>query len=555
MRGMVLAAGYGSRLAPLTDHVPKPLLPVGRDTILDHAVDALLSAGIEQVAVNTHHLGEQVAAHLQRRPDGDRFTIFPEKEILGTGGALHGARAFLAEADHFVIHNGDVWSDADLAALVGEHLRTGALATLLLVDYAPINSVAVDGAGAIRRIGGDGAGDDPAWRHLTYTGIGVFRRELLDDIGPGFSSLMDPLVRAKEARPGCVRGLASPGLTWSDLGTPARYLEALPAGEPSAAAHLTVSPITGHGSDRRFWRLQGEGLALVAMVSPAEDLEFQRFCDIAGWLHGAGLGAPALVAVRPEERSVLMEDLGHDSLFNRVRRDGPRDHGDTYHQVLEHLVVLQQHTQAARRECPPAVDRILDEAMLGWETDYFRERFLLGHCGLREDDLRSLEPEFAGLARVVAAQPLVLLHRDFQSQNIHFKAGRVRLVDVQGMRLGPLGYDAMSVIMDPYADLSPELRRDLLEHFVRQAVTSQGEEAGRAMCLAAGLQRVMQALGAYGFLGHVKGKRDFLEHIPAALRGLCWLLEQVGDNSSGSPWLPAGGLPILQELLEQLEVM
>lgn len=87
LRGMILCAGYGTRLRPLTDLVPKPLLPVGGRALLDLAVAGLDRAGVGPIVVNTHHLGGQVAAHLAARPDALRFTLSPEAEILGTGGA------------------------------------------------------------------------------------------------------------------------------------------------------------------------------------------------------------------------------------------------------------------------------------------------------------------------------------------------------------------------------------------------------------------------------------------------------------------------------------
>ncbi len=546
LRGMILAAGYGTRLAPLTDHVPKPLLPVRGKSLLDHAIAALDAAGIEKVAVNVHHLGRMISAHLEQRPDARRVHIVPETEILGTGGALDGARAFLGGADHFVIHNGDVLCDAPVSDLVRAHLAGGALATLLLVDWPAVNSVAVDPAGAVRRLGGDETADDPSWRCLTYTGIGVFSREFLDDIGPGFSSLIDPLDRAIARRPGSVRGLAPDDLVWSDLGTPGRYLAAVADREEASGGVLQVERMTGHGSDRRFWRLAGRDFSLAAMVSPAADPEFKRYAAIGAWLHEQGLGGPAFHAVDQGEKSVLMEDLGAVDLCGLAGRPDlpPGELARIYRLVLDLLLQLQERTpDALDGGCPPAVDRILDHDQLRWETDYFRERFLAGHLGLAAADLDGLTGEFEDLARVVAAQPRVLIHRDFQSRNIILQDDRVRLVDFQGMRLGPLGYDIMSLLWDPYVDLPAGLREELLAEFCRRTAGKHAGDEIRAMAVAAGLQRVMQALGAFGFLGHVKSKSSFLEHIPPAVLRLRDLLEEshslrIQADERVRRWLP-----------------
>nr|MEE4267159.1 sugar phosphate nucleotidyltransferase [Candidatus Krumholzibacteria bacterium] len=420
IQGLILAAGYGTRLAPVTDHVPKPLLPVGGKTLLDHAVDNLTAAGVQHIAVNTHHLGAQVALHIEDRVDQERFTMFPEKEILGTGGALDNARIFLNRSPHFLIHNGDVLCDARLDSLIAEHLATGALATLLLVDWPAVNSVVVNTEGALVRIGGPHAPLETGQTALTYTGIGVFSRTLLADIGPGFSSLIDPLVRAKDRRPGSVRGFAPGGFHWSDLGTPARYLDALPT-DHEASAEIEVHRITGHGSARRFWRIGLKACPLVAMVSPPDDEEFTRFVAIGRWLKERDLGAPELVAVNEAEHSVLMEDVGAERLFERATA-AEADSAPDYDRVVDHLLRLQGATAQALQECPLAVDRVLDTAQLRWETDYFRTRFLVGHCGLTEAEVPDLDLEFASLAAAVARQPLVLTHRDFQSQNIHLQA-------------------------------------------------------------------------------------------------------------------------------------
>ncbi len=562
-RGLVLAAGFGSRLAPITEHVPKPLLPLGGGTLLDHAIGALRRGGIGPIAVNSHHLGALVEGHLAARPDAETFLLCPEPRILGTGGPLAAARDFLEQGEDFVVFNGDVLCDVDVAQLVRAHRRGGRLATLLVVDRPRINSVFVDEGDRVVHIRGAGP-QVPATalitaRGLTYTGVGVFARRFLARVPAGFGSLITPLVGALEEDPGCVGVYRPEGLFWDDLGTLTRYLQArwLLEQEPDRFAWLAeglvgegASPLgpagplrcarlRGHGSDRRFYRLTADDWSAVAMQSDAgreQDDEFRRHLAVGAFLREQDLGPAEVLSRDVEGRTALMEDLGEDTLYRRACAGD--DLRPLYRQTVDHLLKLQDATDAARQACPAATDRRLGLEDLRWETSYFRERFLLGVHG-REPDLETL---FADLARRVARQPLVLLHRDFQSQNIHLRSGRVRLVDFQGMRLGPVGYDLMSLVWDPYVPLPMALRRELMDHFLEHR-----EQATEGMLLEAGLQRLMQALGAYGYLGLVKGKQEFLAHIPAGVQNLHHLLLRTGEQSA-----PPRGLAALVAVVEEI---
>ncbi len=154
VRGLILAAGLGTRLRPLTSIIPKPLLPVAGETLLDRAAAALTNAGCHHLAVNAHHLADRVAEHLERRSDADRFHLSLEPEILGTGGALHGARSFLTAAETVIVYNGDVLCDLDVATLLKHHRASGALATLAMVDWPEVNSVLLDAEGGVLDLAG-----------------------------------------------------------------------------------------------------------------------------------------------------------------------------------------------------------------------------------------------------------------------------------------------------------------------------------------------------------------------------------------------------------------
>ncbi len=132
MRALVLAAGLGERLKPLTEQSPKPMLPLGGRPLIEYPLRMLGRAGLREVAVNIHHLGEQLRANLGGGERlGLRITYAPEPKLLGTGGPLVGLREYLG-SDSFMLLNSDTVLDLDVAGLVRLHRLKGGLATLVV---------------------------------------------------------------------------------------------------------------------------------------------------------------------------------------------------------------------------------------------------------------------------------------------------------------------------------------------------------------------------------------------------------------------------------------
>ena len=231
LTAMVLCAGLGTRLRPLTDRLPKPAVPLCGVPLIAWTLALLRGAGVRRAVVNTHHLpGEMAAvAAAAGRSLGVDVAVSHEPDIAGTGGALREARKLLAGADPLVVVNGDVLFDLDLAAVLAAHRGSGALATMVLLAMpagARYASVETDAGGAVRRIAsafGPGGAGLAAWH---FSGVHVLAPEILDHL-PAEPFLADvnrhvypPLMAG-----GRIRGHVATGY-WNDLGTPARYLEA-----------------------------------------------------------------------------------------------------------------------------------------------------------------------------------------------------------------------------------------------------------------------------------------------------------------------------------------
>ncbi|HEV8629727.1 MAG TPA: nucleotidyltransferase family protein, partial [Thermoanaerobaculia bacterium] len=151
-----MAAGYGTRLSPLTDELPKPLLPVLGRPLLARTLDALAAAGCEAVAINLHHLPDAIPAACGERHRGMPLVYSREEAILGTGGAFGPLRDFFAPVSTALLVNGDSLCDWPLAALLARHRRRGTEATLLLAgrpDPRPFGGgIGVDPAGRVTAI-------------------------------------------------------------------------------------------------------------------------------------------------------------------------------------------------------------------------------------------------------------------------------------------------------------------------------------------------------------------------------------------------------------------
>lgn len=212
---MILAAGRGERMRPLTDHTPKPLLPVAGKPLIAHHLEALRAAGITDLVINTGHLGERLPVALGDGRDwGVRIVYSPEPpDALETGGGIFQALPLLG-AEPFLVVNGDVWTDYPFIRLPKTPAR---LAHLVLVANPPHHAQGdFSLEGEAGRVGESGA------RRLTFSGISMLRPELFAGCAPGRFPL-GPLLRRAIAD-GAVTGEHYAG-AWRDIGTPQRLTE------------------------------------------------------------------------------------------------------------------------------------------------------------------------------------------------------------------------------------------------------------------------------------------------------------------------------------------
>lgn len=288
------------------------------------------------------------------------------------------------------------------------------------------------------------------------------------------------------------------------------------------------APITRGGSDREYFRLSAAARSWIVLRYGRNRPENEVFAPIARFLAERGIRVPRIIAEDAKRGLLILEDLGNRDLWS-FRGADANLRLTLYRRTLD--VVQRLHALPVEDD---AVRRLplmapFDAALYRWERDYFREHFVRGVCALEMDPVEddALEEELAALADRLSDAPPRLVHRDLQSQNVMVPGDEPALIDFQGMRLGSPLYDLGALLYDPYVPFTPDVRLDLLRHYYDlgpQTLPWLGfVEAFRE----AAVQRLLQALGAYGYLGLKAGHPDFLDHVP---RGLENVIEAAGRS-------------------------
>jgi mannose-1-phosphate guanylyltransferase len=228
MKAMVFAAGYGTRLRPLTDELPKALVPVAGRPMIEYPLLLLRHYGITEIVINVHHLGEKIEACLQDgKKLGLRIAYSEEKELLDTGGGLLQAKSFLQDGA-FVVINTDVIIDLPLQAAIDQHRKSGATATLVLRPDAQADRYGAIEISADRRIRkflnheAPSSGAAGALRKLMFTGVQILEPKVFDSMeaanAAAFSTtkVTYPKMLTEGER---LYGFLFEGF-WQDLGTP-----------------------------------------------------------------------------------------------------------------------------------------------------------------------------------------------------------------------------------------------------------------------------------------------------------------------------------------------
>ena len=286
------------------------------------------------------------------------------------------------------------------------------------------------------------------------------------------------------------------------------------------------------GSGRKVIRLASEEFSAIGILYDVRE-ENAAFLEFSRHFRRHHLPVPEIYAENLDQGAYLEQDLGDTTLFdflskNRTGESIAPEAVEAYRKVV---AVLPRFQVEAGRDlnyklCYPRAS--FDRQSIAWDLNYFKYYFLrLAGIPFNE---QALEDDFSRLTKfLLSAGRDYFLYRDFQSRNVMLRDGQPFFVDYQGGRRGALQYDIASLLYDAKADLPPELRLQLLDHYLDELAgfVDLGRDAFMQHYYAYVYVRIMQALGAYGFRGFYERKVHFLQSVPYALKNLGWLLGHV----------------------------
>ncbi|MBF0191862.1 MAG: phosphotransferase [Magnetococcales bacterium] len=288
--------------------------------------------------------------------------------------------------------------------------------------------------------------------------------------------------------------------------------------EPILGSGITLTQVAGDASFRRYFRVESPRGRFILMDAPPDKEDSAPFVDIAHFLRSHGVPAPEVVAQRLELGYVLLEDFG-DLTYLKALEQG-EDAETLYRAAVETLITLQATPKDER--CI-AHQRPYDREMLRRELALFTDWYVEGilRTSITPEDRHAFDAAFHRLIDAILEQPWTLVHRDYHSRNLMWRAEGVGVLDFQDAVMGPITYDLASLLRDCYVAWDAPFREKVMGWWFAdpriQARYPVDESTFRADLERMGIQRNLKAIGIFGRLSLRDGKHGYLNDIPRTL--------------------------------------
>lgn len=300
--------------------------------------------------------------------------------------------------------------------------------------------------------------------------------------------------------------------------------------------------LSSHGSDRIIIRIKSHGNETAIGIINKNERENRAFLEFSRHFLNHGINVPEIFGVSKDHICYLIEDLGDLTLYDHLKQNHKKDGNTLLNKNLMELYKKSiEELQRFQIEASKNIDyefcyqyNEFGDENIEFDLKNFRERFLKSFY-YNHIDISSLERDLKGLKSILLEVPRTyFLYRDFQSRNIMIKNEKLYFIDFQSGRKGALHYDLASLLYDAKADIPQNDRDTLLDFYVYNAKQKYdiNHTHFKKYYWYFAIIRILQAMGAYGYLGITKGKKKFLESIPYAVKNINSILnEKIGNNS------------------------
>ena len=319
----------------------------------------------------------------------------------------------------------------------------------------------------------------------------------------------------------------------SQLSQPARpsfnaFLSSALGREP-----LEVHQLAGDASSRRYFRVIADDDSWVLMAwEPFEDDGTYPFLSVRDHFAKHGVSVPKVLASSPAEGLVLLEDLGDLTLERKFWESQNQEVViPLYKQAIDELIKIHFHATADRLAECTAFHMVFDIEKLLWEMNYARTHLLEGLCGIRltAPQTQALDLAFARVCTLLHEEPKFIAHRDYHSRNVMIKLGKIRVIDFQDARLGPVQYDLVSLLRDSYVRLEEGVTRQLLDYYLDQVnelrrssptpvLPDPSRERFNRIYEFQTVQRCFKACGSFASFFNLRQDTRYLKYIPHTLQ-------------------------------------
>ncbi|MDA3892086.1 MAG: phosphotransferase [Salinivirgaceae bacterium] len=297
--------------------------------------------------------------------------------------------------------------------------------------------------------------------------------------------------------------------------------------EWSGQVALKIVKLPASGSSRQYYRLSNDQAYAIGAVNGIVE-ENRAYISFTDCFVRNNINVPKILQISSDEAAYLVEDIGDDSLYNKVldcKGDLSPEVLELYKKALKNLVMMQVDAGNSLNYdlCYPVSE--FNEQAIQWDLNYFKYNFLKLTC--TDFNELALENDFEALKEFLLKVPRdYFMFRDFQSRNILVKENEPVFIDFQGGRKGPLAYDVASLLYQAKAQLSSETRMELFKYYYKELSKKIDGDYESLLSSFKGfaLVRTLQVLGAYGFRGYFEKKPHFIESIPFAIENLKELL-------------------------------